>query len=201
MRWGKTATAVAAISCGLLIGSMITAYANSIPPAGQPGSTEDPVVTKSYVDEQIQKLLGGQYEVGGQTSPADSEQVNRLKTQIAALEATVKKLQESGAGGVQYQIIVVKPGQTLLGGMGTEFTVRAGKAVISSNTSDGIADLTDGIDLKNGTAAPTNHLLLIPREGRGLKVAAEAKGDVYVTVKGAYLHLDADGNQVVTKTP
>ncbi|WP_199616782.1 hypothetical protein [Paenibacillus alkalitolerans] len=175
MRWGKTAAAAAAIGCGVLIGSMLTTFANSIPPAGQPGSSEDPVVTKSYVDEQIQRALSGK-PVG---QPSEGGGAG-----------------SDSAGSVPFTVVVLKPGQTLLGGMGTEFIVRTGKATIVSNTENGIPDLTQGADLKNGTQAPNNHLLMIPREGRGLKVDAGAKGDVYVTVKGSYLHIGADGNQL-----
>lgn len=199
MKWGKAVTAVAAVSCGVFVGSMLTSFANSIPPAGQPGSSEDPVVTKSYVDEQIQKALTG--ETSGQAGVME-QTINTLKTQVAALEAALRKVQENKpSSSVPFTVVTLKPGQTLLGGMGTEFIVRAGKAYIHSGTENGIPDLTDGIDLKNGASAPKDHLLLIPREGRGLKVAAETKGDAVITVKGSYIHIDAQGNAIVPASP
>ncbi|WP_274362492.1 hypothetical protein [Paenibacillus thermotolerans] len=199
MKWGKAAAAIAAVSCGVLAGSMLTSFANSIPSAGQPGSAEDPVVTKSYVDEQIQKALTGQ--ASGQASTME-QTINTLKTQVAALEAALKQVKESKpSSSVPFTVVTLKPGQTLLGGMGTEFIVRAGKANIHSGTENGIPDLTDGVDLKNGAQAPKDHLLLIPREGRGLKVDPAMKSDAVITVKGSYIQLDADGNAVVPASP
>ncbi|HZG87375.1 hypothetical protein [Paenibacillus sp.] len=187
MKWGKTAAAVAAICCGVGIGSMITALANGIPAAGQPGSSEDPVVTKSYVDEQIQRALNGE-AVGGTGAT-----VQRLQERIAALEAQLAEAQDAG---VPYTVIRLKPGHMLLGEMGTEFIVRTGQAYVHSNPENGVPDLTDGVDLKLDTLIPKNHLLQVPREGRGVKVKADYPNDVYVTVKGAYVEIDAQGNEV-----
>lgn len=170
MRYGKLVAAAAAIGCGVWIGSMLTALANSIPPAGQPGSAEDPVVTKSYVDEQIQRALSGK-TVG---EPNDSDD----------------------AGAIVYEVVLLQAGHMLLGGMGTEFIVRTGRAYVHSTSENGIPDLTDGVDLKNNELIPNNHLLMVPREGRGVKVQPDYPNDVYITVKGAFLEVDAEGNAV-----
>lgn len=177
MQWGKTAAAVAAIVCGVWVGSMLTTFASGIPAAGQPGSAEDPMVTKSYVDEQIRKALGGGSSSGG-----------------GAGSGTI--VSPSG-GGEPYSVVELPAGHTLMGGMGTEFTVRTGKAYVFSNTENGIPDLTDGVDLKNGALIPNNHLLQVPREGRGVRVEANYPNKVFVTVKGAYLQIDGDGNAVL----
>lgn len=183
MRWGKTMASVAAIGCGVWIGSMLTTFASGIPAAGQPGSTEDPIVTKSYVDEQIQVALSGGKVGGSNTSDALTARIAELEKQLAG-------------GGVPYTVVRLKAGHTLMGEMGTEFNVRTGRAYVHSNTENGIPDLTDGVDLKHGTLIPNNHLLQIPREGRGVTVQPDYPNDVYVTVKGAFTELDAQGNEV-----
>jgi len=187
MKWGKAAAAVAAIGCGVWIGSMISAMASTVPTAGQPGSANDPVVTKSYVDEQIQRALSGQ-AVG-----SSDETIRELEARIAALEA---QLSEAGAASVPYAVVRLKPGHMLLGATGTEFIVRNGQAYVHSTPENGIPDVTDGVDLKLDTLIPKNHLLMVPREGRGVKVKADYPNDVYVTVKGAYVEIDAQGNEV-----
>ncbi|MDR2295505.1 MAG: hypothetical protein LBD95_01790 [Clostridiales Family XIII bacterium] len=106
-----------------------------------PGSEEDPVVTKSYVDKRIAEL-------GGVFVPVE----------IAA-------------------------GQQLIGGAGAEIILRSGEAAIISNESNGVSDLTGGLDLMTGAPVQPNHLLLVPRaDGRGLT----ARGDVWVMVRGPY---------------
>ncbi|MNY55484.1 hypothetical protein D3C86_1914670 [compost metagenome] len=80
----------------------------------------------------------------------------------------------------------MKPGQTLIAGAGAEFIVRAGKAIIYSQDSNGVADLTDGADLANGLAAPSNHLLSFPRDGRGIAVQEGQTLGLVVMVRGSY---------------
>jgi len=191
MRWGKMITAAAAVGCGVWIGSMLTAFGSSVPSAGQPGSSTDPIVTKSYVDEQIERALSGQ-SVGG-TGTASSARIEALEARIQELEAKLA----DGAGKVPYAVVRLQAGHMLLGDTGTEFIVRTGQAYIVSSPENGVPDVTDGVDLKADTLIPRNHLLLIPREGRGVRVNADYKNDVYVTVKGEYTEIDAQGNAVL----
>lgn len=191
MRWGKVAAAVAAIGCGVWVGSMLTTFASGIPATGQPGSSEDPVVTKSYVDEQIQRALNGEAVGGSSTTNATIEE---LKRRIAELE---EQLANGGASAsVPYAVVRLKAGHMLLGDTGTEFIVRTGQAYVHSTPENGVPDVTDGVDLKLDTLIPKNHLLMIPREGRGVKVKADYPNDVYVTIKGNYVEIDAKGNEV-----
>lgn len=175
IRWGKMIAAAAAIGCGVVVGTMLTAMASGIPTAGQPGSAEDPVVTKSYVDEQIRNALNGD-PVGQSQQPPSN--------------------QASGTASVPYAVVKLQAGHTLIGEMGTEFIVRTGQAYIHSSPENGIADVTDGVDLANDTLIPKNHLLMVPREGRGVKVKADYPNDVYVTIKGNYVEVDIEGNPV-----
>lgn len=193
MRWGKMALAAAAIGCGVWAGSMLPTIASSLPATGQPGSADDPLVTKSYVDEQIRNALSGKPvgESSGQ-APASSAEIEALKQRIAQLEA------EAGKASVPYTVVKLKAGHTLIGEEGTEFIVRTGEAYIHSSPENGIADVTEGIDLANGTLIPKNHLLLVPRSGRGVTVKPDYPNSVYVTVKGEFVELDAEGNPVAS---
>lgn len=189
MRWGKMMLAAAAVGVGVWAGSLLTAVASGIPTSGQPGSATDPVVTKSYVDEQIQRALNGE-AVG--SAGAATARIAELETRIRQLEAELKKASAS----VPYAVIRLKPGHMALGATGTEMIVRTGQAYIHSSPENGIPDATDGVDLKTDTLAPRNHLLMIPREGRGVKVKPDYANDVYVMIKGDYVEVDADGNAV-----
>ncbi len=127
-----------------------------------PGSSGDPVVTKSYVDAQIAALKESlKAETGtnpGTTAPsADASDV--------------------------FTAVEVKAGQLLIGAGGTELVLRSGSATAIDNGKDGVSDLTGAKDLKGGVQVEKNHLLLVPRDdGRGIA----AQTDIWIMVKGAY---------------
>jgi len=179
----------------------------------QPGSADDPLVTKSYLDEQLQKLTGGQWTGGGQTGGSGQtggagQGVSEARVQeiIAAELAKLKQElqgQTSGNGSTAVQpgkqagssdnLEVIKLGadQILYAGAGTELIVRTGKTIAVSN-DDGIPDVTEGIDVPAGTAIKNNHLLVFPREGRGIKPDPNNKDEIYVMIRGGYILLNQE---------
>ncbi|MCZ1264107.1 hypothetical protein [Paenibacillus tundrae] len=189
----KVSLAALAIGVGVWVGSV---YSNTAIGAGtiQPGTADDPVVTKSYVDQQIQQALSGKISTGsGNTSSgADSNVGNGSNTGSTGTgnssntggDTTLPPL-VSGASDA-LEIVMVKPGQQLIGATGAEFIVRSGKAVIVSEGTNGVADLTDGVDLTNGQEAPNNHLLSFPKDGRGITVLEGNKYSLTVMVRGGY---------------
>jgi len=190
----KVSLAALAIGVGVWVGSV---YSNTAIGAGtsQPGTADDPVVTKSYVDQQIQQALGGKISTGsgntnsGGTTSAGTGNTSGTNngstgTGNTGGDTTLPPLVSGASDAVE--IVTVKPGQQLIGASGAEFIVRSGKAVIVSEGTNGVADLTDGIDLTNGQAAPTNHLLSFPRDGRGITVLDGNKYSLTVMVRGGY---------------
>jgi hypothetical protein len=127
-----------------------------------PGSVEDPLVTKSYMDEEIAKIKAELKAELGKSTPG-------VPSSSTGAELVVEKLETN---------------QQLIAGAGTEVIVRTGQVLgIVSPAGDGIPDVTEGVDIK-GTKIPHNHLLLFPRnDGRGIKVI---KGPSYVMVRGSY---------------
>lgn len=131
----------------LLVGVWLgTSFAAGSAPS--PGSDQDPLVSKSYVDQAVAKL---QQSIDSALS------------------------QGSGGGeGVSLQVVVVPAGQKLIGFEGTEFILRAGAGQIIGTSAGGVPDLTGAVDLVNGAAIPKNHLLLFPKnDGRGLLAVKE----------------------------
>lgn len=172
----KVATAAVLLAGGVWAGSLLNVTAEGAGVGSQPGTAEDPVVTKSYVDQQIQKALSG----GGATTPAATATPvpNATNAPVATTNPTTSSNES--------EIVDVKPGQTLIASAGAEFIVRAGKAVIYSKDANGVADLTDGKDLLNGVSAPQNHLLSFPRDGRGITVQEGQTLGLVVMVRGGY---------------
>ena len=119
-----------------------------------PGSIDDPVVTKSYVDQAI---------AAGGGAPGQSS-------------------------GAALEIVTVKAGSILIASEeGTEFIVRAGKALAYSEDKDGISDLTAGADMTNGKNIANNHLLIAPRVGRGIAPDPKIEGNqIIVMVRGSH---------------
>lgn len=165
----KVMSATVVIGGSIWAGSLLNLTAEGSSVAGQPGTADDPVVTKSYVDQAIQQALKGGVTTTKPSAPSTSSGGSK------------------GGGSTDVvEVVTVEPGQTLIAGAGAEFVVRAGKAVIYSSDADGVTDLTDGVDIKNGGAVTNNHLLSFPRDGRGVQVQAGNKYSLTVLVRGGY---------------
>jgi hypothetical protein len=128
----------------------------------EPGTDQDPLVTMGYVEQRIEQL---QYYVDKNFAKS-----GEAKSTVSNTESPV------------FEVVKLEAGQKVLFGASTEFILRSGEASIISG-ENGIADLTDGIDLTNTQAVPKNHHLLVPKaDGRGFKCNTL----VYVMIKGAY---------------
>ncbi|MBD8498238.1 hypothetical protein [Paenibacillus arenosi] len=162
----------AAFILTLCLGTSIMVASSFSALSAQPGNSQDPLVTKSYVDKQIQDLkaeLGKGNGSGTTGGNKPSEGTDKPEVESSALK-----------------IVTIKPGQMLIGKAGTEFVVRAGKSTAYSSDASGVSDLTDGKDLTNGMTVVNNHLLLFPRDGRGITASDTPKNQVVVAVRGGY---------------
>lgn len=82
----------------------------------------------------------------------------------------------------KFKVIEIKAGQFIIAEEGTEIILRDGTSTIYTPVNAGISDVTMGKDLKNGEKVPLNHLLIVPRDGRGVKAQATS---IYL-IKGKY---------------
>lgn len=174
----KVVTAAIVIGGSVWAGALFNLQAEGAGVTGQPGTTDDPVVTKSYVDQAIQQALkNGGTVVTTPTTPT---------VPTTPTTPSTPSTNDSSTASESINIVDVKPGETLIASAGAEFIVRSGKAVIYSQDTNGVADLTDGVDITNGGAVTNNHLLSFPREGRGIKVQEGNKYNLIVMVRGDY---------------
>ena len=142
----------------IAIGSIAVSFATDI----IPGSQDDPVVTKAYVDRAMADLKA------------------ELSKSIASQNASSSNAASAAAG---WEVVQVESGKTVIGGQGTEMILRSGKAVAVHEGANGLSDLTGAVEVFNGTSIKTNHLLLVPRaDGRGIKCTESA----YVMILGSY---------------
>lgn len=138
--------------------------------SGEPGSTEDPIVTQGYVEQRNEQL---KFYI--------DQKMEEMKTAIEEIKGTSNTPVPSS--GTSFIVVQVMAGQKIIGGEGSELILRAGEATAIDSPSGGVANVTKGKDLKMGEEVGLNHLLLIPRnDGRGM----QARSDLYVMVKGTY---------------
>lgn len=128
----------------------------------EPGSSSDPLVTLSYVENKIEQL---KYYV-------DSK--------IAGSSTTNTKQ-------ANWEVVEVPAGSSLICKDGTEIILRSGRAtaiaVQKNGIVNGLTDITAGKDLGIDELILANHLLIVPRnDGRG----AKAISHTFFLVKGEY---------------
>jgi len=84
-----------------------------------------------------------------------------------------------------FVVVNVPKGKTVICGAGTEMILRMGSAEVIGSARGGIADVTMGVDLADGIAVPSNHMLIVPLDdGRGVKI--DANTEAILMIKGKY---------------
>lgn len=156
---------IALITGAIIFGSTLSLKTQA-DPAPQPGTADDPVVTKSYVDQKIAALSGG----GGSTG---------IGSDMSSIE-----------------IIQLQKGQTLWAKSGTEVIVRTGKTVAMSKDTNTIPDVTAGTDIKANTIIPNNHMLVFPNDTRGVRASDYNTSVCWLMVRGGYTIVDASGTVI-----
>lgn len=126
-----------------------------------PGSADDPIVTKGYVDSAVARLV--------------QQELQRLGPSSGGASASSK-----------LEVVTVPFGKKIIVEDGGELIVRSGKAIAYSNDANGLSDMTDGVDIAPGKPVGNNHLILFPRGGRGVEADPQQTRGLIVIVRGAY---------------
>lgn len=160
--------------------------------AGQQGSQSDPLITLSYLNEQVtpsilaqvdSKLTARQTELEQKLAAVADDYVAEVESKLGTSGSTgTGSGGQAGTGSAVYQVVTLNAGQTLTGGAACEFLLRSGTATCVSDTSPGLVDMTDGTTLASGQALKANHLYLATIEGRGVKASTA----VTIMVRGSY---------------
>ncbi|WP_025681973.1 hypothetical protein [Paenibacillus maysiensis] len=186
----KVSLAAVLLGGGIVAGSLMNNSVNGASSSGQPGTADDPVVTKSYVDQKIAQALKGGTTTNTSTSKTTSSAAS--STTNATSNATTSGASSSGKASTaveqtgELKVVDVKPGQKLIAKAGSEFILRNGYAVVYSMDASGAIDITSGTEIVHNQAVEKNHLLSFPREGRGIQVKEGQKFGLVVMVRGGY---------------
>lgn len=180
--------------------------------AAEPGSSSDPVVSKSYVDariSEVKSLINGNTNINNYNSNTNTN-VNPNLNYIATIDDSTKQklideillvvkalyddkidkienideiINSASEENTAFVPVELNAGQILIGGEGAEVIFRSGKAKAYSENEMGLIDVSSGKELFNGDAISANHLLIVGRnDGRG----AVALEHSWFTVKGGF---------------
>ncbi|MBQ7399182.1 MAG: hypothetical protein IJW06_01795 [Clostridia bacterium] len=159
-------------------------------------SDNDPLITLSYLEEIFAPSLKDEIiaEVSGIT-PAENEE--EYVPAISESEETPESVDSAESvenvdsqqfdESKSYTLLELSLGQTVMADSICEFIVRPGSrvAAISPFPTQGIADITNGVEVLSGETISINAYCLIPRgaDGRGLSVISEK---AYIMIRGDY---------------
>ncbi len=147
---------------------IVTAILSTVMAYAAPGDNNDPLVTLSYITDVLMPDLESQIS---------KKVTSEVKSAMSDAD------DGTGASSDGFALVNINSDYSIIGDEGTELVVRSGSGKIVATAQGGVADLTAGVDLANGTDAPLNHHLLVPRsDKRGIEFSTNA----IVLVKGTY---------------
>ena len=178
--------------------------------AAESGSRDDPLVTASYITEELMPNLTKKIDeaIAAKTKEYSDSLDKQYDLLLADLEETMKTFSISGdslkdpafidavanavvakqgggsGGGTTDTMkkVEVPAGKTVTLALGSEALLRLGSAKCVAANSPGLIDMTTGNDLSNGSALVANHLYLCTIKDHGFK----ADNAVTVFIRGGY---------------
>ena len=141
--------------------------------AAEPGSSKDPLVTLSYLNDTYLNTIMEKVDARIQQRNAD------LLGQLGQPGGTAS----GSSASANFTLVTLSSGQTLTGSVGCEVLLRVGTATCVASSAPGLIDETTGSTLAGGSALVQNHLYMMTVENRGVKAAAAT---VKLLVRGGY---------------
>lgn len=179
--------------------------------AAELGSRDDPLVTQSYIADELLPGLNKKIDdaIAAKTKDYSDEmnaQYDKLMTELekkiaslgqsfsgdlndpAFIEAVAAAViaKQGGSGGAvpadTMKRVDVESGKTVKLNLGSEVLLRLGSATVVASGTPGLIDMTAGTDLANGKSLEANHLYMATVDGRGFKTTAKTT----VFIRGGY---------------
>lgn len=139
--------------------------------ATEAGSSQDPLVTLSYLNDTFLGQIMDQ--VDAKIAQRNSQIVQQLGGQASSGTATA----------ATFTVVTLSSGQTLTGDIGCEVMLRVGTASCVAPSAPGLIDESAGSTLSDGGALVQNHLYMMTVEGRGVRATAAT---TKLLVRGSY---------------
>lgn len=169
-RWTMLVAALALT--GLFVGAALAAT----------GDQNDPLVTKSYLDQIVMPDLVSQVEA--KTAARQEELKTALNSQIEQYKKDIASMGTGGSGAsASYTLVTLTSGQTMYLEVGCEVMLRVGAATVNAGTSPALIDISTGGAINNGAALTQNHLYMATIADRTITPTAAT---VRLLVRGGY---------------
>ena len=139
--------------------------------ATEAGSSQDPLVTLSYLNDTFLGQIMDQ--VDAKIAQRNSQIVQQLGGQGGSGSATAST----------FTVVTLSSGQVLTGDIGCEVMLRVGTASCVAPSAPGLIDESAGSTLSDGGALVQNHLYMMTVEGRGVRATAAT---TKLLVRGSY---------------
>ncbi len=145
------------------------------------GTTSDPLVTLSYLNQRLKPQIMA--EVSAEISAAQASQQPALEARVNEFKASVDaKLGGSTAESAGFTLVTLSKNQTVTCSVGTELLLRIGTAT-ATGSAPALVDSTTGGTLSSGGALSTNHMYMVTIQGNGFKATANT---VKILIRGTY---------------
>lgn len=139
--------------------------------AAEPGSSKDPLVTLSYLEDVFLDAILEKVDA-------------RIKERDEKIAQKISGTSDETASDAQtFAVVTLTEGQILTGDIGCEVMLRVGSAVCAAPSAPGLIDETAASTLNSGGALVQNHLYMMTIEGRGVKATAAT---TKLLVRGGY---------------
>ena len=169
-------------------------------------SETDPLITLSYLEQIVVPEMKEEVTSFIETSFKDvrddlaQELSNQIDSKLESVQPTVQassnvtnsavnsdEVSALSPANASYTLLELNKGQKIMAQSICEFIVRPGSKVvaISPFDSQGVADITNGVEVLNSQELSINAYCLIPRggDGRGMEVVSEK---AYIMIRGEY---------------
>lgn len=156
----------------LIVPTVIVSMAlTAIAVNASPGDSNDPLVSKSYVDSRINEILT--LSGNGTKGNVSTDYIDEITEEVLGRLEYV--LNTSNDWKSTYTPVYAKFGQTIVGDEGSEIILRSGTGKGYCIDINGMVNMTTGAEIFDGDSVDINNLIIVPRGGRGVTVtSAEA---------------------------
>ena len=148
------------------------------------GTSSDPLVTLSYLNEKFKPQILDDLEE--QLTSSEDSVTQSLNEQISGFTATIDSMLDGSSPVSEadtFSVVTLKSGQTVTCSVGAEIMLRIGTATGYGPSSPALIDTTSGGTLSSGSALTTNHMYMVTIDGNGVKATAST---VKILIRGTY---------------
>jgi len=93
-----------------------------------PGSSDDPLITASFLDKKLQELSASLQDI----SSSVNQKLQQVSTNVSVLDSKVEEMNKKvgQSSGSTFEAVSLPAGKTLIGEAGTELILRSGEAKV-----------------------------------------------------------------------